>query len=120
MRVKSALAVAGVAAAFGVASPSSAEAGWCEFGWCGPQPVEQFVYYPQYRNVYYQQTWGPQPYPYPYIYMPQGYWPSYGRPFKRYARRMWRRQRRRGYYVQPVPPPMPVPVQGCCQGGYLK
>ncbi len=119
MRVKSALALISVIAAFGVASPSSAEAGWCRrgapVGWCGPQTVRHFVYYPQYRNVYYMATFGPDPYP--YVYMPRGYWPRYERPYWRYGRRYWRRRRWARYYA--VPAPRPVPVYGCCRG-YLK
>ncbi len=118
MRGKSVLAVISVAAAFGMASPGSAEAGWCAFGWCGPQPVQRFVYYPQYNNYFYVATFGPDPYPHPYVYVPRGYWPRYERPYRRYGRRFWRRRNARYFYA--VPPPMPVPVEGCCEGRYLK
>ncbi len=91
MRVKSALAVISVVVAFGLASHSPAEAGWCRRGappgWCGPQTVRHYVYYPNYRNVYYMATFAPDPYP--YVYVPRGYWPRYERPYWRYGRRYW-------------------------------
>lgn len=138
MRVKSALAVMGVAVAFGLASHAPAEAG----GWCwGPSPgpcdraaVRDYIYpQPQYRNMYYMATFAPDPYP--YVYIPRGYWPRYRRPYGRYGRRYWRRWRRSarrlglgccGAPVYAVPRPVPVPVDcgwRCRRGygrGYLK
>ena len=125
MRVKSALAVISLAAAIGLTSIGPAEARWCRrgapAGWCGPQPVRHFVYYPQYRNTYSVATFGPDPYP--YVYMPRGSWPHYQRPYWRYWRRAWTPRRDSYYYVPaaaPVPAPMPVPVGSCCGGRYLK
>ena len=51
MRLKSTLAVISVisvAVALGLASQSPAEAGWCRAprGFCGPQPVRHYIYYP--------------------------------------------------------------------------
>jgi len=117
MRVKSALGLVSVVAAFGLVTPSAAEAGWCRrAGFCGPQPVRHYIYYPQYRNTYYMANFAPQPYP--SVYIPRGYWPRYERPYYVYGRRAWT-PRRESYYV--VPEPMPVPVErGCCRGRYLK
>jgi len=131
MRVKSVLAVIGVAVALGLASQTPAEA-CCRrapTGWWGPQPVRHYVYYPNYYNVYYMATFAPDPYP--YVYIPRGYWPRYQRPYARYGRRYWSGRRSLGccggaaaYYV--VPQPIPVPVGGCRWGcgrrsyGYLK
>jgi hypothetical protein len=116
MRVKSALALISVAVAFGLAGQSSAEAGWCRRGappgWCGPEPVSHYVYYPYYRNSYYYMTTFAPYDPYPSVYVPRGYWPRYDRPFWRFGRRFWWPRRAR-YYA--VPAPMPVPV-GCCAG----
>jgi len=127
MQSKTMLAVISITAAFGLASQTSAEAGWCRGaprGWCGPQTVRHYVYYPQYYNVYYMATFAPDPYP--YVYVPRGYWPRYDRPYSRYGRRYWDRGwgRARAYYV---PQPYYVPVGGCYRGcgrahygGYLK
>jgi hypothetical protein len=119
MRVKSALGLISIIAAVGLITPSAADAGWCHrrapVGWCGPQRVTHYVYYPQYRNVYYMATFAPDPYP--YVYVPRGYWPRYERPYWRYGRRYWAPRRARYY---PVPAPIPVPVGGCCRGEYLK
>jgi hypothetical protein len=125
MRLKSTLAVIGVAVALGVSSLAPAEAGWCRrAGWCGPETVSHYVYYPNYYNVYYMATFAPDPVP--YVYVPRGYWPRYERPYARYGRRYWNGRRSWGccggrpaaYYV--VPQPIPVPVGGCCGGRYLK
>jgi hypothetical protein len=127
------LVLISLAVALGMASQTSAEAGWCRGaprGWCGPQPVRHWVYYPNYYNVYYMATFAPDPYP--YVYVPRGYWPRYERPYARYGRRYWYGRRTWGccggaaaYYV--VPQPVPVPVGGCYRGcgrayygGYLK
>jgi len=119
MRVKSALGLISIIAAVGLITPSAADAGWCHrrapVGWCGPQRVTHYVYYPQYRNVYYMATFAPDPYP--VVYVPRGYWPRYERPYWRYGRRYWAPRRARYY---PVPAPIPVPVGGCCRGEYLK
>ena len=118
MRLNSALAVIGVAAALGLASHAPAEAG-CFRGvplGCGgypgpgPQGVTHFVYYPQYYDIYYTATLLPDPYP--AIYMPRGYWPRYQRPYAAYGRRYWAPRRWAGPVVA-VPAPNPVPV-GCC------
>ena len=57
MRLNSALAVIGVAAALGLASHTPAEANCfrgvpvgCGGAWPGPQGVTHFVYYPQYYD----------------------------------------------------------------------
>lgn len=116
MRLKSTLAALGLAVVFGLASQTTAEA-CCRrapppAGWWGPPAVSHFVYYPRYYNVYNLATFPPNPEP--YAYMPYGYWPRYERPYRRYARRYWRRRAgccaARAYY--PVPAPMPVPVGG--------
>jgi len=111
MRLKSALAAISIAVALGLASQGSAEAGWCRGaprGWCGPQPVRHFLYFPNYYNVYYMATFAPDPYP--YAYMPYGYWPRYQRPYSRYARRYWSRPCRGGCGQAYAP----------AYGGYLK
>jgi hypothetical protein len=113
MRLNSALAVVGSALALGMASQSPAEAGWCRgapSGFCGPQGVTHFVYYPQYYDIYYTASLLPDPYP--AIYMPRGYWPRYQRPYAAYGRRYWAPRRWAGPVVA-VPAPNPVPV-GCC------
>ena len=116
MRLKRLLAVISVAATLGLATQAPAEAGgWCRgapAGWCGPQPVSHFIYYPQYTNVYYWATIAPDPGA--YAYMPRGYYARYDRPYARYARRFWAPRRD---YV----PVYPVPVAAaCCAGGPLK
>jgi hypothetical protein len=135
MRLKSTLALIGLAVAFGLAGNAPASAGGCR-GWggpCGAPVVRHHLYYPNYYNVYYAATFAPDPYP--YVYVPRGYWPRYERPYRRYARRYWSgvrtmgccdRSRATAYYAYPVPAPVPVPV-GCgwrCRGdfagGYLK
>jgi len=125
MRLKSTLAVVGIAIAFGLASQTPAEACCRRGGWWGPQPVRHYVYYPNYYNIYTMATFGPDPYP--YVYIPRGYWPRYQRPYASYGRRYWRGRRSWGccggrpaaYYVVPQPIPVPVGV-GCCGRGYLK
>ncbi len=119
MRLKSTLAVIGVAVALGLVFTSSAEA-CCRrgppAGWWGPQPVRHYVYYPNYYNVYYMATFAPDPVP--YVYVPNGYWPRYERPYARYRSRYWNCRVGWGccnggpaaYYA--VPQPVPVPV-GC-------
>jgi hypothetical protein len=107
-------AVISVAASLGVAGFSAAEArDWCRrapAGWCGPQPVSHFIYYPRYSNVYYWATLAP--YPGAYAYMPRGYVARYERPYRRYARRFW--QPRRAYapavVAYPVANPPPADV----------
>ena len=112
MSFKSAVAAAGIAVAVsmtpGLPGTPSAEAGWgCRgpAGWCGPQPVRHFLYFPNYYNTYYMATFAPDPYP--YVYMPRGYWPRYERPYSRYQRRYWtpRRAYARGCYGGCVPAP---------------
>jgi len=133
MRLKSTLAAGVIAVALCLSGQAPAEAGWCRGaprGWCGPQTVRHYVYYPNYYNVYYMATFAPDPVP--YVYVPRGYWPRYRRPYARYGKRYWNRRRAWGccggrpaaYYV--VPQPIPVPVGGCGRGcgryygGYLK
>lgn len=122
MRVKSALAVIGIAIASSLVLEAPAEARGCRGlfgGWCGgPQVVRHNVYYRNYYDVYYMAEFAPSPYP--VVYVPRGYWPRYQRPYAAYARPYWGPRRWRdccnpvAYY--PVPPPQPVPVEG----GYLK
>ncbi|MDP1906778.1 MAG: hypothetical protein Q8K85_00660 [Hyphomicrobium sp.] len=121
MRTKALLAAVSVAALAGLAASAPAEAnGWCRAprgGFCGPQPVSHFIYYPRYSNVYYWATMVPYPGAYPY--MPDGYYRRYNRPYGQYARRFW--APRRAYapaYVAAYPVAAPAP--GCCGGGYLK
>jgi hypothetical protein len=120
MRLKTLFAV-GVALlmAFAVCAPAQAR-GWCRgapAGWCGPQPVSHFIYYPRYSNVYQYATL--VPYPGAYRYMPYGYDQRYYRPYGQYARRFWRP--RRAYAAAPVVAyPVAAPAPGCCAGGYLK
>jgi hypothetical protein len=121
MQVKSALVAIGIAAVSSLVWQTAAEAGRCRGalrGWCGPQPVRHYVYYPNQYNVYYMATFAPNPYP--QVYVPRGYWPRYRRPYARYGRPYWAPRRWMNccnpvaYY--PVPAPQPVPVEG----GYLK
>ena len=124
MRLKSTLAVISVisvAVALGLASQSPAEAGWCRAprGFCGPQPVRHYIYYPQYQNIYYMAQFPTAPYP--NVYIPRGYWPYYQRPYAWYGRGYWAPRWNRAAYA--VPAPIPVPVEGRCDGcgeDYLK
>jgi hypothetical protein len=119
MRWKTLFAAVSVAVMLGFAAPTPAAAGgWCRGaprGWCGPQPVSHFIYYPRYTNSYYWATL--VPYPGAYAYMPRGYYAQYDRPYGRYARRYWAPRRVYGpaYAAAPV-----VAAPGCCAGGYLK
>jgi hypothetical protein len=119
MRLKSLLSVISLAVTFGLAASVPAEAnGWCRAprGFCGPQPVSHFIYYPRYTNVYYWATLAP--YPGAYAYMPRGYVDRYERPYGQYARRYWRP--RRAYAPVVAAYPVAAPAPGCCGGAYLK
>ena len=117
MRFKS-LSLIGAAVTLGFAAAPAEAHGWCRApgGFCGPQPVSHFVYYPRYSNVYYWATLAP--YPGAYAYMPRGYVDRYHRPYRQYARRFW--QPRRAYAPAYVAYPAPAPNAGCCEGRYLK
>jgi hypothetical protein len=120
MCTKAFFAAVSVAALAGLAASAPAEAnGWCRAprgGFCGPQPVSHFIYYPRYSNVYYWATMVPYPGAYPY--MPDGYYRRYNRPYGQYARRFWAPRRAYGPAVAAYPVAAPAP--GCCAGGYLK
>lgn len=114
MRFKSALAGIAIAATLGLAGPAPAEAGWYRggppAGWGVVQPVQHWVYYPQYQNVYYMATIAP--YPYPLVYLPRGYWerpyyyapaayyPGWGYPAGGCYRACGRRHYHRGGYIK--------------------
>ncbi|MBI1650900.1 hypothetical protein [Hyphomicrobium sulfonivorans] len=119
MRFTHLLAAVSVATTFGIAAAVPAEAhGRCRApgGFCGPQPVSHFIYYPRYSNVYQWATLAP--YPGAYAYMPRGYYSRYYRPYGQYARRYWAPRRARAPVY--VAAPVAAPAADCCDGGYLK
>ena len=121
MRLKTSFAAIGLALLLGVVVSAPAEArGWCRgapAGWCGPQPVSHFIYYPRYSNVSQYATL--VPYPGAYRYMPAGYDDRFYRPYGQYARRFWW-PRRPAYGPAVVAYPVAAPAPGCCGGTYLK
>ena len=98
MRLKTLFAAVGVAVLWASLSrpppKPGAGAGALPAGWCGPQPVSHFIYYPRYSNVYHWATL--VPYPGAYRYMPDGYDRRYNRPYGQYARRFWAPRRAYG------------------------
>ncbi len=118
MRLNTLLAAVAVAVTLGLTA-APAEAEWCRAprgGFCGPQPVSHFIYYPRYSNVYYWATL--VPYPGAYAYMPRGYYDRYYRPYGQYARRFW--APRRAYAPVAVAYPVAGAAPGCCAGGPIK